>query len=118
MVVFEWSTKNSKNTQTKGYLFRQGFDKMLGLAPTENSSGRQKKKKIIGGSSLYCKLFCPWIYTRIETPNGRKNNPILQELYDWMKQDKFNGTPIKLLRIKVASHGVRLLFNKLVNELS
>ena len=91
---------------------------MLGVAPTENSSGRQKSKKIIGGSSLCRKLFWQWIYTRIETPNGRKNNPILQELHGWMKQDKFNGTPIKLLRMKVASHAVRLLFSELVNELT
>ena len=118
IVVFKRSTKNSKNSHTKRYLSRRRFEKMLGVAPTENSSGRQKSKKIIGGSSLCRKLFWQWIYTRIETPNGRKNNPILRELYDWMKQDKFNGTPIKLLRMKVASHAVRLLFNELVNELT
>ncbi|MGK7956408.1 MAG: hypothetical protein AB4063_14335 [Crocosphaera sp.] len=109
---------HSNNSHTKRYLSRRRFEKMLGVAPTEKSSGRQKSKKIMGGYFLCRKLFWQWIYTRIETPNGRKNNPILRELYDWMKQDKFTGTPIKLLRMKVASHAVRLLFNELVNELT
>ncbi|MGK7942710.1 MAG: hypothetical protein AB4062_21640 [Crocosphaera sp.] len=57
IVVFKRSTKNSKKTDIKRCLSRRRFEKILGVDPTKNSSGRQKSKKIIGGSSLCRKLF-------------------------------------------------------------
>lgn len=50
----------------------------------------------------------------IETGNGRKNNRLCQQIHAWMKAPERMGTPIKLLRMKTASHAARLLFKKLV----
>ncbi|WP_107668045.1 transposase, partial [Cyanothece sp. BG0011] len=118
IVVFKRSTKKSKNSHTKRYLSRRRFEKMLGVAPTENSSGNQSKKKVVGGSSLCRKLFWQWIYTSVQPMQARKNNPILCEIHEWMNRPKLQGTPYRLLMMKTASHAARLLFKRLVEELT
>ena len=57
-----------------------------------------------------------FIYVRL--PNGRKNNPILCEIHEWMNRPKLQGTPYRLLMMKTASHTARLLFKRLVEELT
>nr|MDJ0662310.1 transposase [Crocosphaera sp.] len=118
IVVFKRSTKNSKNSHTKRYLSRRRFEKMLGVAPTENSSGGKKNKKVVGGSSLCRKLFWQWIYTSVQPMQSRKNNPILCEIHEWMNRPKLQGTPYRLLTMKTASHAARMLFKRLVEELT
>lgn len=90
---------------------------MLGVAPSENSSGKKNQKKIKSGSDLCRKAFWQWIFTRIEPAKSRKNNPLLEELYQWMRHPKRRGTPIQLLRMKVAAKAARMIFDRLVEEL-
>jgi transposase len=99
---------------TKRYLSQRRFEKALGLAPNENSSGQMQKRQIVGGSDICRSAFWQWVFTRVETANGRKNNRLCQKIHAWMKAPERMGTPIKLLRMKTASHAARLLFKKLV----
>jgi hypothetical protein len=66
---------------TKRYLSQRRFEKALGLAPNENSSGQISKRQIVGGSDICRMAFWQWIFLRIETNNGRKNNRLCQEIY-------------------------------------
>ncbi|WP_124978540.1 IS110 family transposase [Aphanothece sacrum] len=117
IVVFKPATKRSKNKYTKRYLSRRRFEKMLGVAPTESSSGKKQEKKVRFGSDLCRKTLWQWVFTRVETTKGRMNNDVLKELYLWMHDPERKGTPIRLLRLKTASKGVRMLFDHLVLEL-
>jgi hypothetical protein len=96
---------------------------MIGVAPTEKSSGQEKKKKISGGASLCRKSLWRWIFTRVETveykltKDKKISNQIDIQLYEWMNDEKRQGRPIKIRRMKVASKIARMLFSELVNEL-
>jgi hypothetical protein len=107
---------------TLKHLSLRWFEKMLGIAPTERSSGRVNQKKIAGGGSLCRKALWRWVYTRVETvkfklsKNIRISNPVALDLYLWMNHADRQKKPIEILRMKVAKI-TRLLFDELLDEL-
>ena len=101
---------------TKRYLSRRRFEKSLGCAPTEESSGSITGKKIVGGSDLCRIAMWLWVFTRIEPHKSRLNNYIGECLGNYLDETKANRQPIKLARMKTASRAVRLLFKELTNE--
>jgi hypothetical protein len=118
-----WSLSDASKKTLKHLSLRR-FEKMLGIAPTERSSGMVNQKKIAGGASLCRKALWRSVYTRVETvkfklsKNINISNPIDLNLYLWMNHTDRHSKPIKILRMKVASKIVRLLFNELLNALS
>ncbi len=104
--------RNSKKP-TKRYLSLRRFQKALGLAPTLEQSGDMKKAKMRGGSQLCRKSFWQWVFTRIEPQRSRLKNEIGQILGKQLDNEKASGRPIKLVRMRVAAHAVRLLFKEL-----
>ncbi|MEL6496237.1 MAG: transposase [Cyanobacteria bacterium J06623_7] len=109
--------RNSGKT-TKRYLSRRRFEKALGIAPTEDSSGDKKDKKIIGGSDLCRIALWQWIFTRLEVKRNRPKTIVGQQLANYLDTEKATGKPIRLVRMKVAAKTVRLLFKELVKEKS
>ena len=103
---------------TKRYLSRRRFEKALGVAPTEESSGKMNSSKIVGGSELCRKALWQWVFTRIEPRQGaRLNNEIGNVLADYLDEAKAKGQPIKLARMKCTSKAVRMLFDELVKAI-
>ncbi|MEH1790584.1 MAG: transposase [Nostoc sp.] len=100
---------------TKRYLSLRRFQKALGVAPTQESSGDKKKTKVVGGSDLCRKSLWQWIFTAIEPKQCRKNK-IGQELGAKMDKQKATGRPINWVRMHVATAGVKMLFNELVKS--
>ncbi|MEO1673442.1 MAG: transposase [Cyanobacteria bacterium J06631_2] len=114
-IVIYRKGRNSGKT-TKRYLSRRRFEKALGIAPTEDSSGDKKGKKIIGGSDL-CRLsLWQWIFVRLEVRRNRPKTIIGAKLGNYLDQEKATGKPIRLVRMRVAAKAVRLLFKELVKE--
>ena len=105
--------RNSGNI-TKRYLSRRRFEKALGIAPTEDSSGDKKGKQIIGGSDLCRIALWQWIFTRLEIRRNRPKNDIGDYLGKILDAEKATGKPIRLVRMRVAAKAVRLLFKELV----
>jgi hypothetical protein len=88
--------------------------KALGIALTENSSGDQTGKGVVGGSDLCRKSLWQWVFTRVEPFKCRGQNPILKVLGAALDEFKVNGKPIKLARMQIAAKAVRLLFKQLL----
>jgi len=109
--------RNSGQT-TKRYLSRRRFEKALGIAPTEDSSGDKKGKQIIGGSDLCRIALWQWIFCRLEIRRNRPKNKIGRELGQALDTEKATGKPIRLVRMRIAAQTVRLLFRELVNEIT
>ena len=109
--------RNSGKT-TKRYLSRRRFEKALGIAPTENSSGDKKGKSVVGGSDLCRKSLWQWIFTRLEVKRNRPKSSVGQMLGNYLDAEKATGKPIRLVRMRVAAYAVRLLFKELVKEKS
>ena len=102
---------------TKRYLSRRRFEKALGAAPTEESSGLKSSNKIVGGSDLCRKALWQWVFTRIEPHKTRLNNEIGRTLGAYLDEAKAKGQPIKLARMKCTSKAVRMLFDELVKAI-
>lgn len=109
--------RNSKKP-TKRYLSLRRFQKALGLAPSLEASGDMKKAKMIGGSDLCRKSLWQWVFTRIEPRRSRLQNSIGEALGKQIDDEKLAGRPVKLARMRVAAHAVRLLFKELVKQLT
>ncbi len=109
--------RNSGKT-TKRHLSRRRFEKALGIAPTEDSSGDKKGKQIIGGSDLCRIALWQWIFCRLEIRHNRPKNEIGQSLGKIVDAEKATGKPIRLVRMRVAAKAVRLLFKELVKEMT
>ena len=103
---------------TKRYLSRRRFEKALGVAPTEDSSGDSESKKIVGGSDLCCLSIWQWMFTKLEVKRCRPKTAIGQKLGAIVDVEKATGKPIRLIRMRVASKAARLLFKELVKELT
>lgn len=100
---------------TARHLSRRRFQKSLGVAPTREESGDEKKNRK-AGSSLCRMALWQWIFTRIEPKTRRLKNPtgnLLGSVFDFEKQHR----PIKLVRSRVAAKAVVLLFHALVEEI-
>jgi hypothetical protein len=109
--------RNSKNP-TKRHLSLRRFQKALGVAPSLEASGDKRKTKVVGGSDLCRKALWQWVYTRLEPKQCRSKNEITQSLGERLLIEKASGRPIKLVRMKIAAIGARLLFRELVKVLS
>ena len=107
--------RNSGKT-TKRYLSRRRFEKTLGIAPTENSSGDKKNKQIIGGSDLCRIALWQWIFTRLEIKRNRLKTVIGQQLGEYLDREKSTAKPVRLVRMRIAAYAVRMLFKELVKE--
>ncbi|MBE9209179.1 transposase [Nostoc sp. LEGE 06077] len=109
--------RNSKKP-TKRHLSLRRFQKALGVAPSLEASGDKRKTKVVGGSDL-CRLsLWQWVYTRLEPKRSRLKNEIGEFLGEKLVAEKEAGRPIKLVRMKIAGIGTRLLFRELVKELT
>ena len=116
-IVIYRKGRNSGKT-TKRYLSRRRFEKALGIAPTEDSSGDKKTKKIVGGSDLCRIALWQWIFVRLEVKRNRPKTNIGFQLGSYLDKEKATGKPIRLVRMRVAAFAVRLLFKELVKEKS
>jgi len=114
-IVIYRKGRNSGKT-TKRYLSRRRFEKALGVAPTEDSSGDKKGKKIIGGSDLCRIALWQWIFIRLEVRRNRPKTIVAAKLANYLDTEKATGKPIRLVRMRVAAKTARLLFKELVKE--
>jgi transposase len=97
---------------TKRYLSQRRFQKALGVAPTENSSGDKLSKSIVSGSDLCRIALWQWIFTRIEVRRNRPKNEIGKILGEFCDSEKASKKPIRLIRSRIAAKAVRLLFDR------
>jgi hypothetical protein len=109
--------RNSKKP-TKRHLSLRRFQKALGVAPSLEASGDIRKAKIVGGSDLCRIAMWQWVFTRIEPKRSRLKNEIGKSLGEKLDAEKTAGRPIKLVRMKIAAIGARLLFRELVKVLT
>lgn len=102
---------------TKRHKSRRRFEKALGCAPREHSSGTSKRNSVVGGSDL-CRIgLWQWFFTAIEVRSKRKT-PITRELGKIYDEQKAGGTPVALVRSRLRGKTARMLFYALVTELS
>jgi hypothetical protein len=98
---------------TKRHLSLRKFQKSLGAAPSQESSGDVSKSKVSAGSALARRALWQWIFTAVEVRRSR-TTPILQELGELLDTEKLAGRPVKLARSRIAVKAVKLLFRELV----
>ncbi|BAT53760.1 hypothetical protein NOS3756_27230 [Nostoc sp. NIES-3756] len=109
--------RNSKKP-TKRHLSLRRFQKALGVAPSLEASGDKRRTKVVGGSDLCRKALWQWVYTILEPKQCRSKNEITQTLSEKLLTEKAAGRPIKLVRMKIAAIGARLLFRELVKAMT
>lgn len=102
---------------TKRHLSLRRFQKALGMAPSQNSSGDTSKIKVAGGSDLCRKALWQWVFTRVEPKNSRLKNEIGEKLGKQLDDEKAAGRPPRLVRSRIAAKAAKLLFKELVKEL-
>jgi len=106
--------KGRKSGQpTKRHLSLRKFQKALGVAPSQESSGDIAKSKVSGGSALCRRALWQWVFSAVE-PVKCRTNPILVNLGIFLDNEKTAGKPVKLIRMRVAVKAVKLLFKELV----
>lgn len=101
----------------KQHLSLRRFQKALGVAPSQESSGDVNFSKIVGDSDLCRMALWQWIFTRIELHRCRLKNQIGEFLGNKLDEEKAKGRPIKLVRSRIAALAVRLLFKELVSSI-
>ncbi|NET87933.1 MAG: IS110 family transposase [Kamptonema sp. SIO1D9] len=99
---------------TKRHISRRKFEKALGVAPAESSSGDRVTKRTAGGSELCRKAMWRWLFTRIEVKRNRPKNHIGQRLGEKLDREKQQKRPIKLIRSRCCGEAARILFYELV----
>ena len=102
---------------TARHLSRRRFQKALGVAPSENSSGDKEGRGVVGGSDLCRKALWQWVFTAIEPKKRRLSNGIMDRLGEKLDREKEQGRPVRLIRSRVSSKAGELLFKELVNEI-
>lgn len=115
--IVEFYKSRSSDKQSKHRLSERRFQKVLGLAPTQESSGDKKKSKVASGSALCRKAFWQWVFTTIE-PKHKRTNEITQKLGAILDKEKSGGRPIRLVRSRISVRGCKMLFNQLVKEIN
>ncbi len=103
---------------TKRHLSLRRFQKALGVAPSQESSGDSQKIKIVGGSAVCRKALWQWVFTRVEIKRCRTANEIGSSLGKYLDTQKREGRPVQLVRSRTAARAVKLLFATLVKELN
>ncbi|BAZ66289.1 hypothetical protein NIES4106_10390 [Fischerella sp. NIES-4106] len=102
---------------TKRHLSERRFQKALGYAPSQNSSGDSHRIKIVGGSDLCRIALWQWVFTRIEPKHSRLKNEIGEVLGQQLDQEKAAGRPVRLVRSRIAVKASKLLFRELVKAI-
>ena len=115
IVEFHKSRNNPKK-QSKHRLSERKFQKVLGLAPTEESSGDKKKKKVVG-NALCRRAFWQWVFTSVE-PKKSRNSEISKKLGAIMDKENTGGKPGRLVRSRISVRACKMLFNQLVKKLN
>jgi hypothetical protein len=100
---------------TKRHKSRRRFEKALGCAPREHSSGATKKSAVVGGSDLCRVALWQWFFTSVEVKKNRKT-PITQDIGRIYDEQKKGGTPVALARSRCRAKIARKLFYELVTE--
>ncbi|WP_088241601.1 IS110 family transposase [Calothrix rhizosoleniae] len=103
---------------TKRHLSLRRFQKALGVAPSQESSGDSQKIKIVGGSAICRRSLWQWVFTRVEVRKSRMTNKIGVLLGEYLDTQKREGRPVQLVRSRTTARAVKLLFPRLVNELN
>ncbi len=103
---------------TKRYLSLRRFQKALGVAPSQESSGDVSKSKVVGGSDLCRKALWQWVFTRIEPKRTRLKNEIGEKLGEFLDAEKVANRPIRLVRSRVSAKAAKLLFKELVKAVT
>lgn len=109
------------NKPVAKHISMRRFEKMLGLAPVERSSGDDKNKKITGGAALCRKTLWQLVFSRIDTigkkieKGQRVTNQLDLQLYNW--QQERADKPVKIRRMKTASKWLKIIFHKLCEEI-
>lgn len=102
---------------TARHLSRRRFQKALGVAPSENSSGDKLGGGVVGGSDLCRVALWQWVFTAIEPKKRRLNNGIMDKLGEKLDHEKTQGRPVRLIRSRVSSKAGEILFKELVNKI-
>ena len=113
IIEFHQSRNNPKK-QSKRRLSERRFQKILGLAPTQESSGDKKKTKVVG-SRLCRKAFWLWVFTHVE-PTKYRTNEITQKLGVILDKEKAGGRPARKARSRICVRACKMLFNQLVKN--
>jgi hypothetical protein len=109
--------RNSKKTTTKRHSEAR-FMKSLGVAPTRQWSGDEKKKCSQTGSDVCRKALWQWIFTRLEPQKDRPlNNLTVDKLISYFVEAKNQKQPIRLVRSRLAAKAARALWRELVAEI-
>lgn len=101
---------------TKHHLSLRRFQKTLGVAPVEESSGDKRSAKTHNGSKLCRKALWQWVFTAIEPKARRRDSELLKPLYDFLDAEKASGKPVKLIRSRVAVRAIKMLFRELTKN--
>lgn len=115
--IIKRSQGRSSKKPTKKNLSSRRFQKCLGVAPSEASSGDTKKKRVVGGSAQCRKALWLWVMTRLEVKKSRPNTEVCQKLIQQLDEEKFAGRPGKLIQSRISAKAVKLLYKELVKEL-
>jgi hypothetical protein len=113
------TTKGKKSGKpTTKHLSRRRFEKMIGTAPTEKSSGMKSGKKQKSGPILCKKHLWLWLF-QLERKERQINltDPDAIAIRDRLNSLKDAGVPAALARGRVAGYAGRRLFYRLVEEL-
>ncbi len=106
--------KGRKSGQpTKRHLSLRKFQKALGVAPSQESSGDISKSKVSGGLALCRRALWLWVFSAVE-PVKCRTNPITVNLGKFADIEKIAGKPVKLIRMRVAVKAVKMLFKELI----
>jgi transposase len=108
--------RNSKKATTKRRSEAR-FMKSLGVAPTRQWSGDERKKTSQSGSDVCRKALWQWIFTRIEPQKNRPTNPAVDKLITYFVEAKNQKQPIRLVRSRLAAKAARALWRELVAEI-
>ena len=84
---------------TKRHLSLRKFQKALGVAPSQESSGDIAKSKVSGGSALCRRALWQWVFSAVE-PVKSRTNPILVNLGIFVDDEKTAGKPLTLCGLK------------------
>lgn len=110
--------KKSK-TKTKKHLSRRRFEKAIGCAPRERSSGKKESKSQRVGSALCRKHLWLWVLSLEKKQHPLKlSDPDAIAIRERLNSLKSAGVPAPLARGRVAGDAARKLFYRLVKELA
>ncbi len=101
---------------TKHYLSLRRFQKVLGVAPVQESSGDKRAVKAHNGSKLCRKALWQWVFTALEPKARRRNTEVIKSLCDYLDREKLSGKPVRLIRSRVAAKAIKLLFRELTKH--